>query len=174
MGIQRSWLVSGMSPKIANKAQTLWKKFSNKEYRDAFSEQHLYSKICTQIYLLRKAKGWSQSELAKAAGMRQSQISKLENPDNSQLSIATLQKIAVALDVSVNLAFVSHSDLLDDALNEDEASLTPYSFDEDNFIVGGLDSHLTFVVSDQCGEQVIVPSNDEGGPCGLPEVLRAV
>ncbi len=52
------------------------------------------------ICSVRRAKGWSQAELAKRAGMPQSQISRIER--NSNTTVRSLKRIASALGVSVS------------------------------------------------------------------------
>lgn len=60
-----------------------------------------------QLKELRSARGWTQVELARRAGIdRVSTISDYENGKVSQLNIATLEKLARALGVSVGFLFV--------------------------------------------------------------------
>jgi len=104
----------------------------SKKYRQAYSEQVCFDKVATQIFLLRKDRGWSQKELGRMVGMRQSRISKLEDPDNEQLSVSTLQRIAAAFDVSLNLEFEKFSQFSRKSINANQHRLTPCAFEDDD------------------------------------------
>ncbi len=60
------------------------------------------SPIARNIKRLRKEKGFSQDRLSKEADVTYHTIAKLESGDNDNPTIQTLQKIAEALDVSIN------------------------------------------------------------------------
>ena len=56
--------------------------------------------VTANIQRLRELKGFSQKEVAAAMGVPQSQYSRMEN-GKSEPSISTLEKLAIALDVSI-------------------------------------------------------------------------
>lgn len=56
------------------------------------------------IALIRKAKGWSQEDLAEVSGVKQPTISKVEN-GNDSVTLRTLKAIAAALDVPLYQLF---------------------------------------------------------------------
>lgn len=70
-------------------------------YAYAFEMQNFL--LATQIKRLRQAQRMSQKELAERAGMKQARISLMESGDYSQWSVATLRKIARALNVGLSL-----------------------------------------------------------------------
>jgi len=124
----------------------------SKKYRSAYSEQLAYDKIATQIFLLRKDRGLSQKELGRQVGMRQSRISKLEDPNNQQLSVSTLQRIAAALDVSLDVEFERFSKTARNSLRVNQHMLTPCPFDEDTIELLGVvpvDLNFDYIV-EQC------------------------
>jgi transcriptional regulator with XRE-family HTH domain len=66
---------------------------------------------------MRKARGWSQKELAAAARMTQARISLLENPNyEGAVNVKTLEKLASAFDVGLAVRFVPFSELVDWAI----------------------------------------------------------
>lgn len=60
------------------------------------------SSIARNIKRLRKEKGFSQDRLSKEADVTYHTIAKLESGDNENPTIQTLQKIATALNVTIN------------------------------------------------------------------------
>ncbi|MBS6700838.1 MAG: helix-turn-helix transcriptional regulator [Clostridiales bacterium] len=63
------------------------------------------ARLIDELIELRKAKGWTQQELARACGLTQSVIGRIESK-KSVPTLVTLQKIVAALDaiLSVNQA----------------------------------------------------------------------
>lgn len=92
--------------------QKLTDEFADKEYREVYVEENLYSGIAYQLMLNRKARGLSQAQLAALVGTRQSVISRFEDPENASYSVALLLKIVNALDVSLSIELESFSDLV--------------------------------------------------------------
>lgn len=79
--------------------------FADKEYAHSYMAGHNVSRISGQIYWSRKMRGWTQHELAERANMKQERISKIEAGDFSSLTMSTLQKLALALDVNLRVEF---------------------------------------------------------------------
>jgi transcriptional regulator with XRE-family HTH domain len=98
-------------------------RFRDKEYRDSFVSEQIYGRLPLKIRMLRDARRLTQKHLGQMAGMKQTWISKLEDPNYGKLTIATLLKIASALDVGLHVDFVSFSEVLDRSLR-----LSPNSF----------------------------------------------
>ena len=55
--------------------------------------------ISLRIRELRKAKGWSQAELAERAGVTQATVSRIEGEKVASLDLEVFEKLANALDV---------------------------------------------------------------------------
>ena len=54
--------------------------------------------IRLRILELRRARGWSQAELARRAGVRQATISRLESGAATKLDLGVLERLAGALE----------------------------------------------------------------------------
>jgi len=105
----------------------------DKEYRDAFTSEHIASGIPFQIKALRDQREWSQKELGKKATMLQERISVLEDPNYAKFNINTLKKIASAFDVGLVVRFVPFSELAEWELNLSSDSLKVPSFNEERY-----------------------------------------
>ncbi len=70
---------------------------------------HASNTAASQILMLRKAKGWTQKQLAEKCGMRQSQISALEDPNRLNFEAATLIRIAAAFDAALTIHFITET-----------------------------------------------------------------
>jgi len=66
-------------------------------------------KIAHQIYQLRKQKGLTQKELAKMIGVSQSNIARIESADYNHYTMTTLYKVAVGLNVDLNIFITDHA-----------------------------------------------------------------
>src|SRR4051812_43019910 len=97
-----------------DKRQQIITSLASKEYRDAFIAAEIATTIPLQIKALRKAKGWSQKQLAKAVGMPQGRISILENPDyEGAMNVRTLERLASAFDIGLVVRFAPFSEIVD-------------------------------------------------------------
>ncbi len=85
--------------------------WAEKEYRHAYLEESIEQGIAWQIKLNRKARGWSQAELAKMIGTQQSAISRLEDPCYGGHSLETLTSIAHAFDCALMVKLISYGQL---------------------------------------------------------------
>jgi len=81
------------------KSKTLKNPAVKAEYEALGPEYELVKTIINQ----RIKRGWSQTQLAEAIGSRQPVISRLEQ-GNGNPSLSTLQKIAKALDLSLQVS----------------------------------------------------------------------
>jgi transcriptional regulator with XRE-family HTH domain len=106
-------------------------KFNNKEYRDAFIAEQIFTRLPLKIRFLRDAKDLTQKQLGQRAGIAQTWVSKLEDPNYGKLTISTLLKIASALDVGLQIDFVPYSRVLDAALELSPTTFGVVSFAED-------------------------------------------
>ena len=101
----------------------LWRKLRNKAYRDGYTEAQVSIEVPFQIRALRKARGWTQAQLAKRCGIPQARISHLEQPGRDPLSLRTLYRLASAFDVGLLVQFVSFSEMV-----RREAAFNPETF----------------------------------------------
>jgi transcriptional regulator with XRE-family HTH domain len=100
-----------MSSSTNTTVKQIWKKLTNKEYRDSYVTAHISNTVASQIFMLREARGWTQKELANKAGMSQSRISALEDPNYENIEVGTLKRLASAFDVAVTVRFTPFSEL---------------------------------------------------------------
>jgi XRE family transcriptional regulator, master regulator for biofilm formation len=63
-----------------------------------------------RIRRFRLARGWSQRELARRAGVRRAMISDLETNKRRSTQLSFLEKLAVALEMSVGKLVEEHTD----------------------------------------------------------------
>lgn len=103
----------------------------NKEFRDAYTAEHVKTSMPIQIRLLREQRGLTQGLLAQKAGTTQTVISRLEDPDYGNLSINSLLKLASGLDVALLVKLVPFSRLLDEFKNVSPQAVAAPSFDEE-------------------------------------------
>lgn len=85
---------------------------NDREYRHAYAQEFLDMTLARQIRALRKARGWSQKDLADLLETKQSRISEIEDEEYGALSLATLKDLARVFDVYLNVRFTSFTDLL--------------------------------------------------------------
>lgn len=87
-----------------------WEKLRDPAYRHALATSQFKRFVPFQISALRKQKPWSQQQLADSAGLTQGVISRAEDPDNGNLTVNTILRIANGLDrVFVGL-FMSYAE----------------------------------------------------------------
>lgn len=89
----------------------IWKKMKSKPYRDSFVAAHISNTIAAQISSMREAAELTQAALARKLGTGQSRISALEDPNNTNVEIATLRRVASVFDVGLMIRFVPFSEL---------------------------------------------------------------
>ena len=78
----------------------------NPRIRKAFEEADLPARIAIAIAQLREKEGKTQKQLARDVGVAQQVISRLEDPERSNMTLGTLNKIALALGKHLQIAFV--------------------------------------------------------------------
>lgn len=107
--------------------------FKRKEYRDAFSEEHIDTGIPFQIRALRDERGLSKRDLQGLSGINVSWSSRLENPNNRICTLSNLKTIASIYDIGLMVRFVPLSDLVEWELNLNTESLKVLSYDQDPY-----------------------------------------
>jgi transcriptional regulator with XRE-family HTH domain len=79
----------------------------DKAFRHGFMAEHIGESIARQIRDLRISRGLDQRQFAERCGAPQSVVSRWENPKKARtITIATLLKIATAMDVALLVRFV--------------------------------------------------------------------
>jgi transcriptional regulator with XRE-family HTH domain len=105
----------------------------DKAYRHAYADENLNITIATQLKVLREQRELTQAGLADAAGMRQSMISRYENVNYSSWSISTLKKLALGLDVWLDVRFRSFGEMVKTVDGFCRESLDVPKFEDDSF-----------------------------------------
>jgi transcriptional regulator with XRE-family HTH domain len=111
--------------------QNLLSELRDSDYRYAYAESFLNTKIAAQIKTLREQRGMKQAEVGAAIGTPQSGYSRFEDANHSVWKTDTLWKIAKALDVRLNISFETFGSLIDDKEHFTKESLQRPSFDND-------------------------------------------
>lgn len=93
----------------------LWNKFADKNYRASFLHSRIRSSIAAQIFFIRESRGWTQADLAEKASTKQPAISRMEKGQGA-LTIRSLQAVADAFDVGLEVRFVPLSHIIEDAV----------------------------------------------------------
>lgn len=115
-----------------NLRNQLLEKFADKEYRDNFVQEYIFSRVPLKIKSMRDARDMSQQDLGQMAGIAQPWVSKLEDPNYGRLTLSTLLKIASAFDVALHVDFVPFSEILNRStlLSEDDFAVPSYDSDK--------------------------------------------
>ena len=112
--------------------EEIWSALQSKEYRDAYSSEHIDQGVAFQLRYMRGRESLRQKDVARLAGMTAAQISLLENPDNDRKNLVHLKRLAAAFDVALVVRFVPFSELADYTANITEADMGPKSFTDEN------------------------------------------
>jgi transcriptional regulator with XRE-family HTH domain len=99
-----------------------------KEYRHAFVEEAIGSRIAAQIRTIREQRKWDYKRFAEEIGKKVSWVYRLEDPNTAPPTIPTLLQVAEAFDVGLDVRFCSFSELLNDV-----GTLSPESFSVPSF-----------------------------------------
>ena len=111
--------------------QNLTAEFEDKDYRYAYAESFLNTKLASQIRTLRQQRGMTQSQVAGLMDIKQPGYARFEDVNHSVWKTDTLWDIARALDVRVNISFESFGSLIDEKEHFDKEHLERPSFDDD-------------------------------------------
>jgi transcriptional regulator with XRE-family HTH domain len=87
--------------------------------------------LAAQIAATRRARGWTQEELAKRADMAQSRIPLLEDPSYGNYTLKTLKRLASAFDVALIVKFAPFSEFIGWVSDQKLEDLCVPSFEED-------------------------------------------
>ena len=89
-------------PNLVDADQYIQKSLKDPEVKQAYEEESLKIEIATRVHEQRKAKGLSQTGLAKMARTSQKTIANIEHAEGS-VNIDLLQRITYALGIKVTL-----------------------------------------------------------------------
>lgn len=125
MNIERSSLQTqaGFANTGSMREQVLDGLQSSKEYRHAFVEESIRTRITAQIKALRDAERWDYRQFAEKINKKVSWTYRLEDPNAPPPTIPTLLQVAAAFDIGLDVRFRSFSELLADV-----TTLGPQSF----------------------------------------------
>jgi transcriptional regulator with XRE-family HTH domain len=84
----------------------------DREFRDAYVDEHVRSTLAYQLRYLRRKRGLSQKQLAVILARSESVVSRLENATHGKLSVQTLLDIARKLDIALIVRFASFPEFL--------------------------------------------------------------
>lgn len=93
--------------------QSLKSEFQSEDYRYAYAESFLNTKLAAQIKVLREARGKTQAEMGSLIGTKQSGFSRFEDVNHRVWKTDTLWKIARALGVRLDVSFETFGSLID-------------------------------------------------------------
>lgn len=93
-----------MSDDTKNRLKT---EFADRETRHIYTQDWMYCNIASQLAIIRRQRGWTQKQLADKAGMAQERISVMEDVNYRRWNLSTLARLAEALDVALDVRFVS-------------------------------------------------------------------
>ena len=117
---------------IATVKKDLLASFKEREFREAFNLENVYTTICFQLHALREERDMTQGKLGKAAQMAPERISILEDPNaESKPTLKTLLRLAGALDVGLDVRFVPFGEVLQRSVQTDMQELGVVSFDDE-------------------------------------------
>ncbi len=136
--------VNSLSKSQLNKSKR-WQKLQSKEYRDAYAESKLSIEIPFQIRALRKARGWTQAQLAARCRIPQARISHIEQPGRDPLSLRTLYRLSSAFDVGLLVDFVSFSELVNREAAFNPEVFNVASFEDDHLWMKAEDTNVAYV-----------------------------
>ncbi len=118
---------------IFKRKQKLLEELEDKEYREAFVNEHIDTGIPFQLHALREHKDWTQKELGEKSGMAQESISRSEDPNYGKFTLKTLKRLASAFDVALIVRFAPISELVEYELNLNPQSLHALSYEDDSY-----------------------------------------
>jgi transcriptional regulator with XRE-family HTH domain len=96
---------------------------ASREYRRAFIEENIRTRITAQIHALRTKEEWDYKQFAEKINKKTSWAYRLEDPNEPPLTIPSLLEVAEAFDIGLDVRFRPFSELLTEV-----TTLTPTSF----------------------------------------------
>jgi transcriptional regulator with XRE-family HTH domain len=152
------------------KRQILAKIRNDKEYRDNFVAEQIYSRLPLKIRNMRIVRRLKQRELAVKAAVAPEWITQVENPNYGRFTLKTLLKIASALDVALYVDFVPYSRIVNDAFDLNDGSLDAPSAPEDAGLAACRGPHGENDLGDQSDSDPSFQNGNVAASQGEPDV----
>lgn len=115
-----------------NVFETIWGQLrKGAAYRAQFAAASFKRSVPLQIRALRKARGWSQAQLAERAGLTQGVVSRAENANYGNLTVNTILSIAAGFDCAFVGRFVAFSGMAQWLEGLAESQIHVPSFEDD-------------------------------------------
>jgi transcriptional regulator with XRE-family HTH domain len=111
--------------------QNLTAEFQDRDYRYAYAESFLNTKLASQIRTLRQQRSLTQNQIAELMNIKQPGYARFEDVNHSVWKTDTLWDIARALDVRVNISFESFGTLIEEKEHFDKYHLERPAFVND-------------------------------------------
>jgi transcriptional regulator with XRE-family HTH domain len=111
--------------------QTLKTEFQDENYRYAYAESFLNTKIAAQVKTLREQRKKTQAEVAAQMGIKQPGYRRFEDVNHSVWKTDSLWAIARALGVRLNISFETFGTLPDDKKRFNKEALRRPEFKDD-------------------------------------------
>ena len=108
-------------------------KWADKEYREGYVDAAIEQGAAWQIRANRKARGWTQEQLAQKLGTQQSAISRLEDPQYGKHSLDTLVAVSHVFDCALSVKFIPFSILAAESADLSEESMVVKSYQQELF-----------------------------------------
>jgi len=151
---------------VSDLRHNLKSEFQNEDYRYAYAESFLNTKLAAQIKVLRELRGKTQAEMGCLIGTKQSGFSRFEDVNHTVWKTDTLWRIARALSVRVDISFETFGSLIDQKERFSRQSLERPDFANDPaFSLAGLEQDVT-------GNQAPQISGHHGALSQFPNVIQ--
>ena len=111
------------------------------DYGQAYLSASIEQGLAWQIRANRKAREWSQEELASRIGTQQSAVSRLEDPTYGAHSLETLTSLAHAFDCALSVKFVAYSRLAADSEDLSQEAMYAAPFSSEEYLLEPLNEH---------------------------------
>jgi transcriptional regulator with XRE-family HTH domain len=111
--------------------ENLTAEFQDREYRYAYAESFLNTKLAGQIRTLRQQRDMTQNQVAEVMNIKQPGYARFEDVNHSVWKTDTLWDIARALDVRVNISFETFGSLIEEKEHFDKYHLERPTFVDD-------------------------------------------
>jgi predicted XRE-type DNA-binding protein len=168
---------------VSDLLENLKSEFQDTEYRYAYAESFLNTKLAAQIKTLREQRGRTQVQVAETMGIKQPGYRRFEDVNHSVWKTDSLWSIAKAHGVRLCISFESFGSIIEEKLNfkkeglqrpafeddpvfKDGAKSTVASIRTDGALIVPIDSHLDYRGSRRVNSQTQKSTNLQTQPTG--------